>query len=408
MNTQNPNETRLCSIDELEQNILSLARQINVATYELLVMVREFDERAGFLQWGLSNAAEWLAWRCDISATTAYEKVRVAHALKHLRSVSAAFAAGELSYAKVRALTRVASRENESDLLEFALRHTAANVEQYCRELRNGNPESVSTAERAIRNRSLRIRRDAERGMMAITIEVPIESGEIIEKALDKARDDDVLQVADVVDTSWQTRQADAVVAMAREYLAGMGSDASSDTHLVTIHVDQSALSGGEGRSGLPIESVKRLCCDNPVVVLTENDKGEPLTIGRKSRIIPTAIARAVNAQYGGGCGFPGCSNHRFIHLHHIEHWSSGGETSVENLMPLCTRHHQLVHEGGFRIDKDYQDNWMFLRPDGIAVPECGHVTRGASDLIEYSSAEESALNPENFAGEQPSPVYLH
>ncbi|MEL7185452.1 MAG: DUF222 domain-containing protein, partial [Pseudomonadota bacterium] len=143
MDHENPNDSRLRSIDELEQNILSLARQINVATYELLVMVREFDERAGFLAWGLSNAADWLAWRCDISTSTAYEKVRVAHALKHLRGISEAFAAGELSYAKVRALTRVATRENESDLLVFALRHTAANVEQYCRELRNGNPESV-------------------------------------------------------------------------------------------------------------------------------------------------------------------------------------------------------------------------------------------------------------------------
>ena len=68
----------LTPIDELDRNILDLCTRINVATYELLVMVREFDERAGFLQWGLASCAEWLAWRCDLSLTTAREKVPAA------------------------------------------------------------------------------------------------------------------------------------------------------------------------------------------------------------------------------------------------------------------------------------------------------------------------------------------
>jgi len=70
----------------------------NAAARDLLVMIREFDERAGFLKWGLDNCAEWLAWRCDLSMTTAREKVRVAHALKHLPLISSAFSTGELSY----------------------------------------------------------------------------------------------------------------------------------------------------------------------------------------------------------------------------------------------------------------------------------------------------------------------
>ncbi len=91
-------------------------------------MIREFDERAGWLQWGLHNCAEWLAWRCDLSMTTAREKVRVAHALKDLPTIHKAFSFGELSYAKVRELTRVANRDNEEALTEFALRHTAVTV----------------------------------------------------------------------------------------------------------------------------------------------------------------------------------------------------------------------------------------------------------------------------------------
>lgn len=85
----------LSSIEDLDRNILTLCTRINAATYELLVLIREFDERAGWLQWGLSNCADWLAWRCDLSKTTALEKVRAAHALKVLPAISRAFSSGE-------------------------------------------------------------------------------------------------------------------------------------------------------------------------------------------------------------------------------------------------------------------------------------------------------------------------
>ena len=69
----------LVPIDELDRSILDLCTCINAATYELLSLIREFDERLGFLRWGLDNCAEWLAWRCDLSMATAREKVRVAY-----------------------------------------------------------------------------------------------------------------------------------------------------------------------------------------------------------------------------------------------------------------------------------------------------------------------------------------
>ena len=393
----------LAPIEDLDRNILNLCTRINVATYELLVLVREFDERVGFLQWGLQNCAEWLAWRCDLTMTTAREKVRVAHALKTLPLISEAFSSGELSYAKVRAMTRVAHRDNEEALLEFALRTTAAIVAQRCRELRFGAEASIGTAARAFANRSLRIRRDAERGMMIITVELPVDAGQLAEKALDKARDDEALGVPDIADTSWSTRQADAFVNLITGFLSD-GDGTGNDNHLVTVHVEQSALSGNEGRAGVPIESVKRLCCDSHAVVITEDNSGEPLSIGRKSRIIPKAISRAVRARDNNCCTFPGCSNQRFLNCHHVEHWSNGGETSLNNLMLLCTRHHALVHEGGFRIEKDFRDSWFFVRPDGIAVPESGYVSRP----YENPPAGGLLSVAENRVSEPHPPVYLH
>jgi len=90
-------------------------------------------------------------------------------------------------------------------------------------------------------------------------------------------------------------------------------------------------------------------------------------------------------------CPFPGCANKRFVDAHHIKHWSAGGETSLDNLMLLCSRHHRLVHEGGFRIDKDYRNRWIFKRPDGRAVPKCGYRTE---DMVDDGVDENDSTNP--------------
>ena len=393
----------LTPIEELDQNILTLCTRINAATYELLVMIREFDERVGWTQWGLDNCAEWLAWRCDLSMTTAREKVRVAHALKHLPLLSQAFSTGELSYSKVKAMTRVANRDTEQQLLEFALRHTAVTVAERCRELRCGSATSIGTAERAWANRSLRIRRDRERNLITMTVELPLDTGELLDKALDKARDDEALEIPDLIDTAWSVRQADAFVNLLQGFLAGNTGN-NSDNYLVTIHVDESALAGTDGRAAVPIESVKRHCCDGHAVVITETSDGEPLGIGRKSRLIPKPVERAVRARDNNGCVFPGCTKRRFLNCHHIEHWAHGGETGVDNLMLLCTQHHTLVHEGGFRIEKDFLDRWAFFRPDGVAVPAVGYVSK----MDEDPPAGGLLSGVENVANEPPPPQYLH
>ena len=384
-------ENRLLSIDELDRDIVNLAARINAATYELLVLIRQFDERAGWLKWGLGNCAEWLHYRCDLSMSAAREKVRVAHALKTLPDIAAAFATGDLSYSKVRAMTRVVV--NDSELLSFALKTTTARVEERCRELRCGTVDSLGGAQRAFANRSLRVSRNAERGTMTITVELPMETGELVAKALDKARDDSAAKV-EFVDESFSARQADAMVSMASGYLSGNAERScnspcnTSDDYLVTIHVDQSALATGNGRSNLPIESVKRLCCDGHAVVIGEDENGEPLNIGRKTRTVPTAIKRALIAR-DKSCAFPGCHHTRFVDAHHIEHWSAGGETSLDNLMLLCSQHHKLVHEGGFTIQRDYQNRWFFKRPDGRAVPACGY---RANDIIDDDNRDVSKL----------------
>ncbi len=131
-------------IDDLDSAIVTLVARINASSYELLVLIRRFDERAGWLKWGFANCSDWLHWRCDLSVSAAREKVRVAHALKTLPAIASSFSSGALSYSKVRALTRVATLDSEEALLACSLRTTAARVDERFRELLCGTAESVT------------------------------------------------------------------------------------------------------------------------------------------------------------------------------------------------------------------------------------------------------------------------
>ena len=133
-------QTPSCSLaepetDDLGEAIAELAARLHAATYELLVLLREFDERAGWNN-GFLSCAHWLHWRTGIDLGAAREKVRVAKAWRRCRCVSAAMQRGAISYAKVRALTRVATPENEASLLDLALAGTAAHVERFVRAWR--------------------------------------------------------------------------------------------------------------------------------------------------------------------------------------------------------------------------------------------------------------------------------
>jgi hypothetical protein len=381
------------AIEELDREICTLARQLNAETHRMLVLVAEFDDRMGWAQWGLRTCAEWLAWRCGMSLSAAREKVRTARALRTLPTISAAFADGRLSYSKVRALTRAAHLHDEESLLDYALRATAPQVEERCRQIRNVAPDSSHGAWRAWERRSCTLFRDEARGIMRMSVEVPIEQGELIARALQRAVEtgDSVVGIeftamrpADGVRDSalespgngWRAQQADALVAIMKDYLCAAHTAAkprsTADHYQVVLHADSSALHGGVGRCDLPIDTIKRLTCDGNLITIVEDEMGAPLDVGRKRRTVTTALRRALWAR-DRHCAFPGCHNRCYVDAHHIEHWVDGGETSLTNLLLLCTQHHTLLHEGGFRIRRDGAGKLCFQRPDGRVIPRSGY-----------------------------------
>jgi hypothetical protein len=345
----------------------------------------------GWAKWSFPSCADWLSWRCQISLSAAREKVRTAQALRDLPGISLAFREGRLSYSKVRALTRVAASHCEDALLRYALDATAPQVEERCRQIRNVQPDSVQGARRVWEARSLSAWRNSARGTVCLRVELPLELGELVMKALEKAVQQDPVGdlIAEGSRTSFQAQQADALVAIVRTYLEGGSAEAAAasastaDRYQVVVHVDEAALHGGAGRADAPLETVKRLACDSSLVVVTEDERSTPLDVSRKQRTVSTSLRRALWAR-DRHCTFPGCHRTRFVEAHHVHHWVDGGETSVDNLVLLCSHHHRLLHEGGYRIRSDYRGEHYFVRADGRAIPRCGYRT---ADYVDDDAA---------------------
>jgi hypothetical protein len=370
------------SVDELDAAIGRLVRQMNADSYRLLVLVREFDDRFAWKKWGCKSCAEWLAWRASLALSTAREKVRAAHALRTLPAIATAFEAGRLSYSKVKALTRVAHLHDEETLLKHALDATVPQVEERCRQIRNAFPDSAQRAQRAWANRSLTAWRDEARGVLRLTVEVPIEEGELILRALDCAvasgevtTDVDPDAIAESKSATWRAQQADALVAVMKSYVdggAGGEGGSTADHYQVVVHADAESFKGGFGRVDLPVDTVKRLLCDCSMVVVAEDVDGSPLDVGRKQRTVSTPLKRALYAR-DRGCTFPGCQRKRYLDGHHLKHWINGGETSAANMTLLCTHHHRLHHEGGFSIVREADGTLRFVTADGRSIPRSGY-----------------------------------
>ena len=167
-------------------------------------------------------------------------------------------------------------------------------------------------------------------------------------------------------------------------------SVSTADHYQVVVHVDEKSLRGGIGRADLPIDTIKRHLCDGSVITVVEDDRGNPLDVGRKQRTVTTALKRALWSR-DRGCSFPGCHHTRYVDAHHIRHWTNGGETKLENLTLLCTYHHTLLHEGGFTIHDDPCGGIYFRRPDGRVIPKAGY---RAADMLDEVAVPSASENP--------------
>jgi hypothetical protein len=477
-------------LDRLGDEIATLSAHLDAATARLLSLLREFDARGGWAT-GFRSCAEWLSWRAGLDLGAARERVRVARALGELPLLTAALARGELSYAKVRALTRVATPATEARLLAMGLAGTAAHVERLVRAWRRVDRQlEAREAAARHRHRSLQVYPD-EDGMFVVRGRLEPEVGALLLRALEAAREALYAQArtagpaqdrgtagtardpggagaarasgaagtpdaagaaetlsagraaAEQLDGDPSTpgqQRADALALVAETALQhgfdpGIGSeqdqvrerdqasergragererlgerDRVSERYQVVVHVDAPVLAdpAQPGQCALEdgirvsAETARRLACDatrvvvrhagdanrgtvrhagnaTRVVVRHAGDatevawhragEGSILDMGRRTRTIPPALRRALQAR-DRGCRFPGCGV-RHTQGHHLRHWADGGPTRLDNLALVCRRHHRALHEEGYQVTRDADGTLHFRTPSGRPIPE--------------------------------------
>jgi hypothetical protein len=442
------------NLRDLESELLGLAGHIAAAECRFLQLLAEFDDRNGWAGDGIRSCAHWLSWRAGMSLRTATEHLRVAHALHNLPRITEAFAAGRISYSKVRAITRIAGPDTatltrlaaeiaagdsdlrfttvadpataEQVLLNLALHGTASHVETVVRAVRRRHtPPEDLTARRSLSwhwdddgSVILRARFTPDDGAALIAaIEALVPPGSPISHPVPPSPDDleegaleqEPGPAADRV----AARRADALLA-----LVNGGTDDEAGPVVdrgqaqVVVHVDASTGAARlEGGPEVPDSTAERLSCDAQVQVLLNDRSGNRMYLGRNRRLATPAQIAALTVRDGDGCQFPGCTHTRHLHAHHVRSWLVGGRTDVDNLILICSFHHRLIHDHGYRIRR-LPGRWEALRPDGSPVPTVAIPLAGNTEsLIEMHTRarlriDRSTLTPD-WDGERldPNPI---
>ncbi|MCZ2837907.1 HNH endonuclease signature motif containing protein [Modestobacter sp. VKM Ac-2985] len=398
-------------IEALGDRICAGAVQLAAASASWLRLVAEFDEREGWGGVGITSCAHWLAWKCALTPGTARQHVRVARALRALPLTSAAFSAGELSYSKVRALTRVAEPGTEAELVEFARHATASQVERTVRAWRRA--DDVDAGRVADRRRfswwteddgmvSVQVRMEAEQGAEFLAaIESLAERDARRERAArrraraalaggpepagdgqaastgvpaaggratgDPPAEDEAEPLA--VTTERRCRAMTQLAAAAADADRRAGDPPRRE---VVVVVDAAVLADDEAAGRAALEGgpaltpaqARRLACDAAVTAIV-TDGPEVLAQGRSRRYATRAQRRALLLR-DGGCARPGCEETRpeRLHAHHLRHWLHGGRTDVSNLVLLCDVDHGLVHDHDLALSRR-GGRLVAVTPDG-------------------------------------------
>jgi Domain of unknown function (DUF222)/HNH endonuclease len=385
------------SDEALEAALCTHASHIAAAECGFVLMVAEVDRRGLWADQGARTCAHWLSWRCGLSAGVAREHIRVGRALSDLSKTRDAFARGEISYSKVRALTRIATPSMEAELLDMAALATASQLETIVSAFRRASETEGTAALERHRGRYLHIHADDD-GAVWIRARLTPEDGATVLAAIEGIRQELEEESADVSagtpdaganvpEDRFAATCADALVAICEAHQAAgpRRAFATGPKASVVVHVDRQVLEDAaaegcahiEGVGVVSAHTVQRLACDAAVSTVAFLPDGTAVPEGR-TRQVPDSLRRAVRTR-DGGCRWPGCERRRYVDVHHVVFVSNGGRTKLTNLTTLCRAHHRMVHEGGFRLAMDRHAGVTVTSPGGTALPHRTSLPGGAT-----------------------------
>ncbi len=412
---------------EVELAVRRAAGAQAAATARLLRFVAEFVARDLWVPLGMTTPGQWLSWALGIAPSTGRELVRVSLALRTFTATAQRFARGELSYSKVRAITRCGEPELEELLLQYADNAPASQLERIVQGFRSLEDDRDPHLERAARFRH-------DERHLSCSVRLPVEVGLLARELLDRVvhhldhdgqpRDEDMPDAADhPVDAAARldplaARRADALVhaleiavahldtdltGAARTTLvlegevdstldqladpggdrgmdgAGPGVTAAGPDHGIVSSASAEAVDtpgGGSHQVAMRLRAggmlrvsrrvLRMLSCDAGIRRITTRD-GLPIDVGRTQRCVTTRQREALRLR-DRTCRFPGCAATRHLHAHHVEHWVDGGPTDLDNLVLLCGAHHRFVHCHDWLVEAASAGGWT-VRPPGATRP---------------------------------------
>jgi hypothetical protein len=424
-----PGDQAVEPTERLEARICELAGHLTAATCRFLLLVADFDARKGWAAWEMPSCAAWLSWKCQIAPGTAREQVRVARALAGLPVIRAEFAAARLSYAKVRALTRIAAPETERDLAAMAMPMTAGQLERFARAHRR-----VTAAQDADARKQRRLSWGwVDDHVLMLRGLLPADGAAVLLQALRAARDDlehphhddhDGLDLGGdkppAIRKEHAEDLADALVEICAAYLRTKIVTAdNADVYQVIIHAGTEAITAGEdvtAGDGVSAETpadpptthpayplrchfedggavspaaLRLIACNATITTMLHDMAGNVLNVGRRTRKPSAALRRAVRERDGCRCRFPGCESRR-TDAHHILYWSNGGETKLSNLVSLCKAHHRIVHDKNIIITAT-AGGFAFYLPGGVPIAPSPPLPEASGDI---TTCHDAAITP--------------
>lgn len=297
---------------------------------------------------GAHDAAHLLGIRYGLSRFRAERYLACARALRGLPRLARALAEGVLGVDEVVELARFATLADEAELIAWA--RTVS-----CGAIRHRAELAARAADPPVRATSRSLEwRFTPAGRFELWADLPALDGAVVAGALERAARD----LPEVTDQDPAERAADALLALCE----GRGTSAS-----VLVHVRTDGTAELEG--GVPIApaAAERLACAGAVQVLAEDPAGDLVAASApQRREPPTWMVRQLRYR-DRECRFPGCGARRYTQAHHIRFWSQGGRTELSNLALVCSFHHRLVHEGGWRVRRRAGGELTWYRPDGSA-----------------------------------------
>lgn len=358
--------------------VIRAHEKVCAAQAELLL---ELARLAAYEDWeleGAHDAAHFISQVLQVSYWRAERWIGAGVALSSRPSILEALRAGELSIYAVIELCRMGGPEEEDALRAWAKGASFAKIKRAA----EAACVKVEDARAALDDRYLEYRYTDEGTRFELRAELPGKEGAIVAARLDAlAKEIPVLPGEEphpgLGDASLGTRRADALVSLCsfgqgEGSVEGSveGSEPSQIVPTIFIHASIESLLGLEGsevEAGPAIcrETLERLFCSSKVRGILQDGEGKVLDLGRSTRRPSVAQVRQLRYR-DKTCTFPGCSHRRFTQAHHIRWWSKGGRTDLENLALVCTFHHILVHEHGWKIRPDREGGFDWFRPDGV------------------------------------------